>query len=492
MRTRIPGLATPIDDPTSTHDESRRGGAGPGRDPGAIAELATVIDVIADRYTYRVKSESGRALPELRRKRTHPADVSLLPIGTTVIVRYDLSVPYIDGVLDLPMSNATDPGIGVTGTTGFGGQGVSASTKLGGANARAPNEPTDLIPGDSVLAHASGSRVGALEGGLAVLVGSMLAQIRAHGLGDLIEIISRNYRHVTDFGVFEVKNVGGKVGLSFRGGTDQLTEAGRGEEHWTVRFDIGAEADLLDFRLTTPSGENLFHLHIDGDGRCNVYAADGFVTRRGSSSVEPAVEEVAGSMRTRVGGDDTRSVEGARVDSTGHDAEHRVGGSWDTAAAVDAALSGGRDIALAAGRNAALGAQDGLALSSRNGDLTLKAGHAPRPQSKIRAETLKGAIELVSKEGGTLTLETLLGEIRAAARKAVIDTQGPDSIILGGTAVTGHVAIYEVIERVLLFMALGHDTHVHPGPSTPPTTQISGVVQSILPGAKSRKVGVGG
>lgn len=478
-----------------------------GRAPGALAELATVVDVHADTYTYAVKTESGRPLNNLGRKRTHPSDVSLLPHGTTVIVRYDLPFPYIDGVLDMPMSRgagfaAAAAGAGVTGTTGYGGQGISATPSggvTGGANFRAEGEPTDMIPGDNVLAHSSGSRIGALEGSVALLMGSVLAQVRAHGLGDLVEIISRNYRHVTDFGVFEVKNKGGKVGLSFRGGTDQLTEAGKGEEHWTVRFDVGADADILDFRLTTPSGENLFTLHIDGDGRCNVYAADGIVKRTGSSSTEATVTETAGSIEDSVGGDATHRVDGSRAASTGQDATHTVGGTWNTSAVADALLSAGRDLVTSAGRRAVIDAQGdassrdpALELRARDGDIVFRAGHVPHPQSKIRAETLKGSVELASTQGGNITLETLLGEIRAAARKITLNTSAPDSVILGGSSLIGHVAIYEVIERVLIFLASGHDTHTHTAPNTPPVIPLQPTMRGMLSPAKSRNVGVGG
>lgn len=507
-RARLAGQPTPIDDPTSTHDASRRGGVGVGTDPGGAAETGTIVDVFADTYTYRVKTDSGRPLSDLRRMRMHPADVGLLPIGTTVIIRYDLPIPYIGGVMDMPASNGSafgagaSAGIGITGTTGFGGQGLSAAPGggvVGGANARATNEPTDLIPGDLAFAHPSGSRVGALEGALAVLVGGFAAQIRAYGLGDLVEIISRNYKHVTDFGVFEVKNKEGKVGLSFRGGTDQLTESGKGEERWTVRFDLGAEADLLDFRLTTPTGENLFHVHIDGDGRCNVYAADGFVTRRGSSSTERAVEETAGSVAVRIGGDEEHSVEGARAATTGQDARHTVGGTWDTSATTDALLTAGRDLTLGAGRRAVLDAQGdststdpALELRARNGDMLLEAGHAPRPQSKVRVKTRKGAIELKSTEGGNVVFETLLGELRASVKKARIKTQGADSLILGGDALIGHITIFEQIERALLYMAATFDAHPHPGPNTPPTTPMSPALRGMLPAAKSKIVGVSG
>lgn len=463
-----------------------------------MSELATVIEASPQTYTYRVKTNSGRPLGNLVRKRTHPADVSMYPIGTTVIVRYDLPIPYIDGVLDLPMhGGASGAGVSVTGTTS--GAVTAAGAFTDGANGRALSEPTDLIPGDYVMSHPSGSRVGALEGSVGVLVGSLLAQVRAFGLGDLVEIISRNYRHVTDFGVFEVKNRHGKIGLSFRGGTDQLTEAGNGEEHWTVRFDVGAEADLLDFRLTTPTGENLFHLHIDGDGRCNVYAADGIVTRSGSSSPEPVVTETASNVTERIGGAHVHEVGGARTQRTGQDARHEVGGTWDLAAVADAVLSAGRDVAIGAARRLVLDAQGdaassdpALELRARNGDMLFKAGHAPRPKSKIRLETLQGDIEAKSTAGGNITFETLLGDLRAAARKVTVDTSTPDSVVLGGRAGIGHAAIYEPLERVLIFLATSHDAHVHPGPFTPPVAQTVGALRGMLTPVKSRRVMFGG
>ena len=507
MRTHLPGLPTPISDPTTTHGDNRRGGVGVGPEPGAIAELATVVEVSADTYTYRVLTMSGKP-HTVPRKRAHPSDVSLLPHGTTVIVRYDLPYPYIDGVLDIPKVRGTAPGvngdvgIGVTGTTGYGGQGLSASPAggtVGEANFRAAGEPSDLLPGDAVLAHSSGSRVGALEGGVAVLVGSLLAQVRAHGLGDLLELISRNYRHVSDLGVLEVKNTAGKVGLSFRAATDQLTEAGNGEERWTVRLDIGAAADILDFRITTPTGENLFRVHIDGDGRCNVEGADGIVVRAGSSSPEPNRSETAGSVSERVGGDAEYRVDGARSSAVRQDATEVVGGTLDTRATVDALLSAGRDLALTAGRRGVLDAQGdasssepALELRTRDGDLSLAAGHAPRPQSKIRAKTLKGNIELESTQAGTISLKTLLGEIRAAAKTVVVDTQGADSTILGGNKIVGHVAIYEALERVLLYVASTHDAHVHPANGSPPAGSMQAGVRSLVSQAKSRRVGVGG
>ena len=502
MHPFIPPPRTP-NDPTATHGSGRLGGVGNASDAYSMCEWGTVADVQADRYTYTVKTLKGRMLQGVPRKRMHPSDIALLPLGTTVIVRHDLGLPIIDGVLDIPATPSTTTGVPTTGATGFGGQGLNQTTNTSVGSYRSAAEPTDMLPGDMLSGNRSGARVGVLEGGVAMLRGSPMAQVRAYALQDLVEIISRNFRHITDMGIFEVTNADGRVNMSFRGATDQLGETGGDEENWTIRMDLGSVGDLFDFQLTTPQGQTLFKIHVDAGGRCEIFGLDGVIIQSGSQNDEPhiadhatdVIENIGGDHTVTVTGDETVTVQGGRTDT--------VDGSSTVSVGADYQLAAARDLGLSAGRNAYLnvtGAKDGnpaLTTTIQGGDWKIDFGQPQFPLAGLKLKTLKGNISMESQQGGTIELKTLLGEIREDARKITLNTKTPDSVILGGTSPMGHVTIYERLESLLRVLIRLFDSHTHTSaaagsPTTPPLVPMSAAISPMILPMKSTRVGVGG
>jgi hypothetical protein len=493
-------LANMPDPNAARRGPSRTGGIEP---TNHSAELATIISVDAARYAYNVRTHRGRSLPGLPRKRYSPADITILPVGTTVVVRFDLGLPYIDGVLDLPASPSTEQGVPVSEVGGIGGQGFNQTTDVNRGNYRGPSEPTDMLPGDTLMANSTGARVGALEGGVALLSAAQLAQVRAHVLNDLVEIISRNYRHVTDMGIFEVKNTDGRINMSFRGASDQTNEAGADEENWTCRMDLGSEGDMFNFELTTPQGQTLFRLHVDSNGRCEIFGLDGVVTQSGNRNGEPHIAEQ--------GGDSIDTVHGARATNTGGDhlevveGDHRetVDGNATLLCGNDIQQAATRDLGLSAGRNAVVSVagdklgNTALTTSVQGGAYEVVVGQAAYPTPGYSLRTFKGDVAFRSTMGGAFKVDTPLGEINLRGRKAVINTMTPNSVILGGSALVSHVVKYEQLELFLKALLKMLDSHTHtsaaPGtPTSPPVVPFSAILSGMIKTLKSLRVGVGG
>lgn len=482
-------------DPNATHEgPSRFGGIGP---TNHSAELGQVVSADPVRMSYTVRTMRGRPLQGVPRIRYSPDDLTILPRGTSVVIRYDLGLPVIDGVLDLP---AAEPESGGIPATGVDSQGSASSDPLTGSY-RGPGEPSDLLPGDTLLANKSGARAGVLEGGVALLRGSGMAQVRAHVLNDLVEIISRNYRHVTDMGISEVKNADGRVNWSYRGASDQTNEAAGSEENWTIRWDLGSIGDLLNFELTTPQGQTLFRLHVDSNGRAEIFGLDGVVIQSGSRNNEPHISEH--------GGDSVDTVHGARTVSTGSDVTETTQGSHSMTvdgthtqmAGVDWAVSAVRDVGVSAGRNmnvVATGEKTGttaLNVSSLGGNYETTVGQPSYPSANYLVRTFKGNMTFRSSLGGNFLVESALGELHSTTRRAILETMAPDSVILGGNALVAHVAKFEQLEILLRAMMTAFDSHIHTlggAPTSSPTVPMTLTLGSLIAPIRSVRVGVGG
>lgn len=476
-------------DPQSTHTRPDRHG-GVGRTPtGALAEFGTVVSVDAQNYAYTVRTMGGRPLPAMPRKRSSPSDVSILPVGCTVVVRYDLGAPYIDGVLDMPASRPLDDGIPTTGID-------SPSTGPAQGNFRANGEPSDLLPGDHVLSNASGARVGVLEGGIALLRAGGLSQIRAHILKDLVEIISRNYRHITDMGELKIENTDGRVNLSFRGATDQESEAGANEQNWTIRLDLGAVGDLFNFELTTPQGQLLFRMHVDSDGRCTIFGLDGVVLQSGARTGQGAVTEQGGDASSIVRGAQNTTVDGDVTEVFGANHNATVMANRVASVGNDDVTAAARDWGVSAGRDVSLTAAKAMTTQVLDGDSVTKVGQPTKPKGRYQVETLRGRILLKSLQGGDIELDTATGTFKAKARKATINTQGNDSCILGGDSLVAHATRFEQLETCLRAMMACFDAHTQTtasgGLASPPTVSMTATCSPLIAPCKSLKVGVGG
>ena len=481
-------------DPNSTHaGPSRHGGMGP---TNHSAELAQVAAVFSETYTYSVRTLRGRNLT-VPRKRNSQDDLALLPVGATVIVRFDIGLPYIDGVLDIPGSLADTDGIPTTGISGYGGN--TQPTQEGGY--RGQGEPSDLLPGDTVIGNKDGARMGVFTGGLAMMLASGMSQMRFHRLNDLVELFSRNYTHVTDMGITKIENKDGRVNMSFRGASDQLGEAGADEENWTIRMDLGSEGDLFNFELTTPQGQTLFKLHVDSDGRCEIFGLDGVVIQSGARSGAEQATEAGGDARDTVRGNRVVQTDGDSTHTTKGEHAVTVDGNSTSVAGGDAVTSAVGDVGIAAGRNinmTATGAKDGTAAETvevHGGDYKTTVGQATYNTPGYSLETYKGDIKLKSSLGGNINLETRTGDIRGTATKVIFDTTANDSCILGGSALVAHVAKYEQLESMMRSLLTAFDAHTHTAagsPTTVPIVPLSTIIGNMLSAIKSLRVGVGG
>src|SRR3990172_4548329 len=67
-----------------------------------MGELGVVVNYQTDKYTATVRTERGKVLQGVVRKRYSPVDTSTLAPGTEVLVSYAYGFPMIDGVVSMP------------------------------------------------------------------------------------------------------------------------------------------------------------------------------------------------------------------------------------------------------------------------------------------------------------------------------------------------------------------------------------------------------
>ena len=475
-------------------------------------EFGTIIHYQADRYTATVRTESGRTLTGVPCLRNSPGAIAPLEPGTPVLLNYDYGNPIIFGILPSAAGNARiEKRFSVTDTEGYGGQGLNKTGMAAGNDYRNPQEPDDVMPGDWLQMGVDGNAVGVLAGGVNVVRSSPLAQVRTHLLNDFVEIISRNYRHITDMGEFTVVNKDGRISMGFRGGTDQRTEAGPDEENWTIKFDMGAEGDLLNFEFCTPEGQSLFKFHVDGNGHCEVFGIGGIALHSGSQNGASALETVTGdktqnvlgNLKQHTEGDVKEEVKGSHANQVSHD--YRVN------AGNDLTMQALRDLGLSAGRNASLTVQgnitgDAMVFDIESGHWKIDVGGPTslNPKSGIHFHTYAGDFSHESKAGGHIRIKSLMGELNSTTRKATLNTNRlPNSVVLGGSSLSSHVVKYEQLEQHLrlLYQLLDRHIHIEQGTATAgvfpvvgvtgmPVVPFSSVLNSLIITLKSLTTGV--
>lgn len=462
-----PHKATPSDHEAMSPAGGRHGGVG---DRHRHGETATVISYQSDTYTATVRTNKGRILKGLPRLRSSPGDIAPLEQGTEVLINYDYGAPFILGVLASPAGRPTDVSKhSVTDVEGFGGQGLNKSDELTGGNYRLGSEPDDVMPGDWAQVGTDGNLLGVLAGGVNVIKSGALSQIRTHLINDLVEIISRNYRHITDMGEFTVQNNNGRINLRFRGASDQKTEAGPDEENWTIKFDLGSEGDLFNLELCTPKGQTLFRMHVDSDGKCELYGLNGVSINSGSQNGTTSSEETTGNKIRTVGGNHTVAIEGSDTCTVKNSVNTTVYNDLNTSAGNDVRTQALRDHAISAGRNMYVSVQgsllgDAMVYDIVSGDWVVNIGSAisPNPLSGFKMSTFSGDMQFESTAGGNYSISSLLGELKSTTRKATISTNMlPDSVVLGGGILASHLVKFEQLQAHLATLYSLLDTHIH-------------------------------
>ena len=294
----------------------------------------TIINFNQDTHMYLVET-SQRNPRYIARLLQDSGDKRQLGPGTEVAISYAYGDPLIIGVIpDTHNASNNTTGLNFTGT-----QPTSLDTgQPTRGNAKLPNTPSDVGPDDWVQTDPEGTAgVGVLTGGVAMMKAGM-SQVQLHTINDLINLVCQNYRLKTSMGTSEVKNAGGRITWKFRGGSDQLKEAGSTQENWTIRVDLGADGDMFNFELTRPNGTALFRLHVDNDGKIELFGAGGFDlmsgggdhTQKHLENREIVVKKtddqtIHGEQTKTLGSDRTTTVGGTDTLTAGNDAIHNVG-----------------------------------------------------------------------------------------------------------------------------------------------------------------------
>lgn len=416
--------------------------------------------VIADRnpdtHTYDIEVAIGDGVAirkDIGRMTQNPGDKQMLPIGTVVALSDEYGPTIIVGVLPFTSGREDNENrLSISGESNTGGNDPTEQRESS-ANYRTKNTPRDMGANDWAQVGEEGNLLAVLGGGVNVMKSSSLAQIRTYLLNDLVEVISRNFRHVTDMGVSEVKNDGGRITWSFRGGADQLTEAGADQENWTIRLDLGAEGDIFRFELTQADGSTNFKFHVNNEGKLTVYAAQGMEENCGADRREVTIgnrlqdtkgdenltvrnnqsERINGTRETVVAMSDTLNVGNDRTTSIQRHLTETIGGKHEEkVVGGNVALMKPGDLARETTLNAGWKVDIGNPLSGAN----------PVALAGFKLSTFMGDIENKVVTKGNLLYSTLLGNatLETTAGIATLKTSLGVANVDGTTVNLGPVA----------------------------------------------------
>jgi hypothetical protein len=453
----------------------------------------------------------GRQLQNVARKTVDTLDSSPLPMGTTVVINWDLGFPYIDGVLPINASRKRVESVPGTAATISGEKETPSSPEdhtTGYANAyyRQPGMPKDILPGDKILVTEDGNFVGALRGGYNVMSSgpNNKAKIETFGDRDLVRVTCDNFELYTAFGILEILNMEGRSGISLRGGIDQLTESGGEEEQWTFKLDIGELGDYFTLEINDQGGNTKAKLNITANGHVSWIATDGYDVL--SSSPKPSHAEFAGAF--------IQKVLGKVVESIGQNKNVTVGGSCVTQISQSDQTSIGQSESrtinneqlLNVGGNRKITISGGSPLEAKptniasetqilNGSYHLEVGNVLSGASPLA----KAKISFVANNG-----EISLGQNpKALAPPAPtttvsLNTISPNSVALGGhtNILAGNPALFHAVKfeplQTLLTAMVGMiDTHIHPAPYTPPLVPMSAIITPMMVSFMSLRVLIG-
>lgn len=362
---------------------------------------------------------------------------------------------------------------------------------------------SDLQPGDWVQMNpAYGNYVGVLSGGTTVLKSSDFSQVVTHQNEDVVSVIGRRVEMLTGTGSLIFKEEEGKHTLSLRMGIDDAEEANPSAEQYRVRMDVGHEGDLVNFRLTDPTGGTAYGLKI---------SPDGVVQQESKRQIEIASElrKIQGSKLELLAKSDDVVVRAFnKLDvSTGGTVDIRTQGRFSARATGNVnvrslqtlSLNGGSGIDIT-GNGAAIPllgplGPPAVGVVATNGSVVFDVGFPTSGDlgfafSGFRVNTFNGNIRFSSLFGG-FTVDTLV----------------PQSVKLGGPPIGPHplpgwpgplgAVLYEPL--FAFFEAFGAllDTHVHLDPSsgaptTPPLVPVWNTTRPLLLFARSLYTTFGG
>jgi hypothetical protein len=434
-----PGIALPKDGLDPALFQQVMGAANSPMLSGSLRKPNTegiIADVNEKTHSYKVQVNKGEAPLTCFRMMQSEGEIKLLPTGTRVAISFDYSQPAIIGVIPhtTPATDNTD-----TSVTGETSTIDPSNANQAGGNFRPQQTPSDMSEGDEGIVSPDGNFVGALAGGVNLMKSGGLASVMTSLVNDLVQVTCGNYRMQSNMGVSEIKNDGGRVSYTFRGGSDQKTECGSDQDNWSIRLDLGAEGDLFRFALTNPDGGRLFEVHVNADGKIEAFGADGLDMFSGANTHEKTLgsktvsvkrdvdvaiggevtEAIASNRETAIGGSDTKAVGNDivntarrnRTESTGgQHIETVTGGNPLTATPLNVAretniVNGSWEVSIGDPLNGAnVAALAGFLLQTFSGDIEM----AVKTLGNVKFSTKAGNAEL-STILGNATLKTTAG-----------------------------------------------------------------------------------
>lgn len=380
-------------------------------------ELGEVLAYNSATHTSVVRTHSGRPLKDVPQMKATSGSFDHYPTGTTVVVFWGLGFPTIMGCIDLPgEAQSAIPSSTITSVEGVGDSDPTQSTQ-GSNSYKPPGAPTDMMQGDWSHVGSFGNHVAVLEGGVTSF-GSPTALLQSLGTSGTLRTIARRLQQFTDFGQLTVENDQGKTSLILRAGSNQTTQTGMDEQHWTIRLDLGATGDVLDFNITEPEGKLLFRLHAGSDGRVQIYGDGGVDISVGPNGTQAFRQDVVGDHTTTVtkdltqsvqgnviktaDGSSTESVAGNRIETVVGDATEFVGGGHDVG------VSGDETYAVAGKRTVKIGDDDSTSVNGTSTTTSTKTMTTEAPLIKHG----KNAVEPVIK--GTSYQTSVMSQIASA------------------------------------------------------------------------------
>lgn len=383
-----------------------------------------MIGVDTRRHAYRVQLANGGPVSLMGRIKTGSGDLDLLPIGTPVRVDFSLGDPYIDGVL--PISIPEDPEEIIEAV---GDPAAQTANNLSGnnygVNYRLPGEPIDLMSGDAVIRAPQGAMVAALHGRIAFMRGSRLAELFLHGEDNHGELKTGTWKHWSWMGYSAIEDNNGAMNYRWRGSPQRVTPTLGDSVRYAVQLDVGASGDLIDLRVVNPTNQTVFRLHVDSQGRCDLFAAGGISQTGGGSSTRPHIERRHGNSQLILRGERIETIEGH------HTSQHQSGYVSEVIGNRELRVS--QDLVVEAGRSTELHT-GGNKVETVGGDSRLTVG-APGASNSL---TERLFVDLDRTVTGSVS-ETFVGSRTATSTGGLSDrvATSRELISIGGTAITG-------------------------------------------------------
>ena len=468
-----PNLTFPVEQPASRT-------AGPVFAPPSTTrrERGLVVGVDTRRHAYRVQLANGGPISLMGRIKTGAGDLDLLPIGTPVRVDFSLGDPYIDGVL--PLSVPEDPEEEVESIGDPASQtAADLSQNNYGVNYRTPGEPVDLMAGDCVMRAPQGAMVSALHGRVAFMRGSRLAEMFLYGEDNHGELHTGTWRHWTWMGYSQIEKIGSAMNYRWRGSPTQVTPTAGDSVKYAVQLDVGASGDLIDLRVVNPTNQTLFRLHVNSQGRCELFAAGGIDQTGGGSSTRPHVERRHGDSELVLRGRRTETIEGR------HQTEHRSGfvteviGNRDLRVSQDLVMEIGRatEQHTGGGKVETVGGDLRVTVGTPGANNTVTErvfGSTSRTVTGDTADTLVGSrthttggsvtdtvtgTRALNSVGATTVAASTIGFTTTGGAFTVSSSLPADGVKLGSG--TSHVTKWEQLVPVIQSLVTMIDNHVH-------------------------------